>query len=207
MMGSFFLKMPQIVKIVASGSVEGLSPEAIYNELPLYSSGVIYHLLHGFPISTYGEMVVVMIQNVTIVLLLWTYQQPSVKLKEVVTKTLQFIVVCYLQFNLPKRMRPVLAYVNVPLLLLSCIPQIKTNAQQGHTGTLAISTCFMKSVGSAMRFFTTMAEIGGDLGLLSSYGVSAFLNGWMVVQGWMYREETQRVLELARKRRAGKDAD
>lgn len=48
-----------------------------------------------------------------------------------------------------------------------------------------------------------LAENGGDRALLTSYGLSAFLNGWMVLQGWVYREATARVLEMAKKDRRG----
>lgn len=154
--GSFFLKMPQIVKILSSKSVEGLSPMAVYHELPLYSSGVIYHYLQRFPLSTYGEMVVVMVQNIVIVLLMWVYQRPAIEVSEIVSKVVQFIAFCIVSLNLPKKVQPVLAFVNVPLLLSSCVPQILANRRQEHTGTLAISTCAMKALGSAMRLFTTV---------------------------------------------------
>jgi len=124
MSGSFFLKMPQIIKILSTSSVEGLSPMAVYHELPLYSSGVIYHYLQEFPISTFGEMVVVMVQNIMIVILLWIYQQPAVEKTEILSKCLQFVAICAVQLSLPKPVQPILAYANVPLLLSSCVPQV-----------------------------------------------------------------------------------
>jgi hypothetical protein len=124
MSGSLFLKVPQIVKILSSQSVEGLSPMAIYHEMPLYSSGVIYHWLQRFPLSTYGESLVVLVQNVVIVLLMWLYRKPPTPRQEMFSQIAQFLVLSIIQVNLPKSMQPILVYINIPLLLTSCVPQV-----------------------------------------------------------------------------------
>jgi mannose-P-dolichol utilization defect protein 1 len=126
MSGSLFLKVPQIAKILSSQSVEGLSPMAIYHELPLYSSGVIYHWLQDFPLSTYGESLVVLLQNVIIILLMWLYRKPPTPRQEIISQIAQFLVLSVIQVNLPKSLQPILVYINIPLLLTSCVPQAST---------------------------------------------------------------------------------
>jgi uncharacterized membrane protein len=54
--GSFFLQMPQLLKIMKSRSVLGLSSLSRYSEVPISSSTVIYHYLKNLPFSSYGEV-------------------------------------------------------------------------------------------------------------------------------------------------------
>ena len=48
------------------------------------------------------------------------------------------------QLSLPPHLVPLLIWLNIPFILGSTLPQVLQNFQQGHTGQLAISTCFMK---------------------------------------------------------------
>jgi len=146
--GSFFLKMPQIVKILTTSSVEGLSPMAVYHEIPLYMSGVIYHYLQDFPLSTYGEMVVVMVQNIIIVLLMWWFQEPATEASEVISMSLQGLAFGLVALNLPRSLQPILAFINVPFLLSSCVPQVLTPPPTTHTSSshmAALSTQLRKT--------------------------------------------------------------
>ncbi len=56
--GSFFLQLPQLIKIMKSKSVIGLSSLSRYSEVPINSSTVIYHYLKNLPFSTYGEVTI-----------------------------------------------------------------------------------------------------------------------------------------------------
>ena len=53
--GSFFLQLPQLLKIMKSRSVHGLSLLSQYSEVPISSSKVTYHYLKNLPFSSYGE--------------------------------------------------------------------------------------------------------------------------------------------------------
>ena len=54
--GSFFLQLPQLLKIMKNRSVLGLSSLSRYSEVPISSSTVIYHYLKNLPFSSYGEV-------------------------------------------------------------------------------------------------------------------------------------------------------
>jgi mannose-P-dolichol utilization defect protein 1 len=160
-----------------------------YAEVPINSSAVIYHYLKMLPFSTYGENVAVLIQNLICVGLVWVWEVPRVKMSEVVLVTLGFIVLCTVQLNLPPSLHPLLIYINMPLVLSSCLPQIVANFRQGHTGQLAILSNFLKLVGCVVRIFTTITQIGLDMGLLANYGIGALMNLILVTQGMVYREK------------------
>jgi len=207
LVGSFFLQLPQILKIFRAKSVTGISLSARYSEVPINSSTVIYHLLLGLPLSTYGENIVVLFQNLLLVFAVWFYR--SVPKREIIFWTSAFVVLCAVQLALPPALLPLLIYINIPFGLGSSIPQIVENAKQGHTGQLAILTCILKLTGCVIRIFTTLTQIGPDPGLLISYGTGAIMNIILVLQGWIYRDETKRVLdaeEAARKKNEGGQA-
>ncbi|EEY65195.1 uncharacterized protein PITG_22638, partial [Phytophthora infestans T30-4] len=62
--GSLILKLPQILKILSAKDVTGLTPSAFYMEVVLYLSSTIYNVLRGYPLSTWGENVVILAQNI-----------------------------------------------------------------------------------------------------------------------------------------------
>uniref|UniRef100_A0A7S4L975 Mannose-P-dolichol utilization defect 1 protein homolog n=1 Tax=Guillardia theta TaxID=55529 RepID=A0A7S4L975_GUITH len=176
LVGSLFLQVPQLLRILLSRSVVGLSATARYSEVPINSSSVIYHFLLGYPLACYGENIVVLIQNLIVVALIWAWRTPRVPVREMLFCTLSFVVLCAAQLSLPKELLPWLIYVNIPFIFGSTVPQILANARQGHTGQLSILTCFLKLVGCCVRIFTTITQIGLDPGLLLGYFAGASMN-------------------------------
>jgi hypothetical protein len=68
-------KAPVIRNIVASRSVAGLSPTAIYGEMILYSNAAFYNVLGGNPFSAYGETFTVLLQTMVVAILFWIYDE------------------------------------------------------------------------------------------------------------------------------------
>mmetsp|Transcript_42569 Transcript_42569/g.106448 ORF Transcript_42569/g.106448 Transcript_42569/m.106448 type:complete len:362 (+) Transcript_42569:102-1187(+) len=201
--GSFGLQVPQIFKIVASKSVIGISRASRYSEVPINSSACIYHMLKKLPFSTWGENAVVLTQNIVIVALVWIFNEERVTKREMVGVTAAFLALCIIQFSLPPILYPLLIYINVPLGIASNLPQIITNFQQKHTGQVATLSNFLKFLGCFIRIFTTLSLIGIDWGLLVNYGIGATTNIIIVAQGFLYSEETKRVLALERSKKLG----
>lgn len=77
---SFLLKAPQIAKIVGSQSVLGLSAIAMYSETVGLMLNAVYNFLIGSPLSSYGEMVCILAQNIVLVALLWYYMSSEASL-------------------------------------------------------------------------------------------------------------------------------
>lgn len=162
-----------------------------YSEVPINSSACIYHILMKLPFSTWGENFAVLIQNLTIVGLVWLWEAPRVKWTEMVAVTLGFAALCFLQFSLPAALYPWLIYINLPLGVSSNLPQIVTNFRQKHTGQVAVVSNILKLVGCSVRIFTTLTQIGWDLGLISNYALGATMNLIIVCQCWIYREQVR----------------
>jgi mannose-P-dolichol utilization defect protein 1 len=70
--GATCVKLPQVVKIVKSGSAKGISFAATILELMAVTANGAYSFSKGFPFTSYGEAVTLSLQTSLIaVLILW----------------------------------------------------------------------------------------------------------------------------------------
>ena len=67
------IKMPQIIKIMKNRDVTGINAVSFYMECAAFLPSIVYNVLKHYPISTYGENVVILAQNIFLVLLYWMY--------------------------------------------------------------------------------------------------------------------------------------
>jgi hypothetical protein len=140
LLGSLFLQVPQLVKIVKLRSVAGISRWSRYSEVPINTSSCIYHFLIGAPLSTWGENIIVLTQNLVIVALCWVWENPRVAKREMILAVSALAALSAAQLSLPPSLLPLLIWLNIPFILGSTVPQIIQNQQQGHTGQLAIAS-------------------------------------------------------------------
>ena len=70
---SSIVKVPQLLKIINSGSADGISFLSYLLETGSYMIGLSYNARHGFPFSTYGETALILVQNVVIAGLVLKY--------------------------------------------------------------------------------------------------------------------------------------
>ena len=78
LVGSLFLQVPQLFKILKLRSVAGISRWSRYSEVPINTSSCIYHYLIRAPLSTWGENIIVLAQNLIIVSLCWLWDKQRV---------------------------------------------------------------------------------------------------------------------------------
>ena len=78
LVGSLFLQVPQLFKILKLRSVAGISRWSRYSEVPINTSSCIYHYLIHAPLSTWGENIIVLAQNLIIVSLCWLWDKQRV---------------------------------------------------------------------------------------------------------------------------------
>ncbi|CAM9909934.1 unnamed protein product [Discosporangium mesarthrocarpum] len=181
-LASLTIKAPQIAKIIAGKSVAGLSPSAFYSELIIYIINAVYNMVNGSPISAYGEILTILVQNVVLVVLLWRYMEKPPSRPVLVGLVALFIGIAVICINLPPDMLRLLPFTNLPLIILCKIPQILTNFKNGHTGKLAAVTVTMNFVGTLLRILTTIQEVGWDFSLLSQHILSVLLNCMLFLQ-------------------------
>ena len=207
------MKFPQIYQIWRNRSVLGLNIHSLYFECAENLPFVVYNLvqvlgrvrqcnLQGYPFSTFGESVMILIQAIIQVLLF--HQQCWCKgaMYSFTTDvnvngkllfrnfSLLFLSALLIMFIPPKVFfRFTLSYFHqfqilVPIIstlfgLFARIPQIITNFKQGHTGQLSLISWSFSLVGSAVRIFTTLMEVPDKL-ILCMY-ISGFVCNLILV--------------------------
>lgn len=182
LLGSLALKLPQILNIVMTKDVEGLSEIAFYSEVPMGITTVMYNYRQGNPFSSYGETVAILIQNIILVYLLWGFMKPPAS-----AQTKLGVIACFVGVGFAcNTMRPEILYLlplsNLPIMIWSRLAQIFTNFKRGSTGQLSFISNFLNFGGTIARIFTTIQEVGWDMSLLSGLAISTALSGILIAQ-------------------------
>ena len=71
---------------------------------------------------------------------------------------------------------------NLPLLASSRVPQILKNYNEKSTGSLSAITFILLLVGSVIRIFTTLQEVGDDWFQLVNYIFGALASAILLIQ-------------------------
>lgn len=133
---SSILKLPQIIKIMSAKSVEGLSPASFYMEVLAFTFTIVYNYILKYPFSSYGEAVVINVQNILLVFLLWAYSDKKTKPSMVTQISLiaTYLALIGGMFYLPKEYLSILPAVSTVSAMVGRIPQIILNYKNKHTG-------------------------------------------------------------------------
>lgn len=191
---SCILKVPQLVQIVRHRSGRGISIPSLFMEISANVLGIAYHRQRQFPFATFGETIVILIQNLLIAFFV-THFSPKYNLLSwngfiVLGSCLLFAVERGLTSDSAIRL---LWNVCLPLSIAYKLPQIWHTYRAGCKGELSKLSCFLTLMGSTGRVFTTIRELG-DWSILSMYLLNMLLNGTILVQSIIYpKERSQRL--------------
>ena len=179
-LGSFLLKAPQIFNIVKSKSGSGLSLSSLYFDVMAFICPSVYGFRQGFPFLSYGESIVILVQNIIIVLLVWMYT------KEVTTghKLKVFVLISAAiggAFALPSGYLQLLPSIAIVLTIASRVPQVYANYSSGGTGVASSITWLLNFVGAVVRVFTTFNETG-DMFQIAGFAIGASFSGMILLQ-------------------------
>lgn len=206
---SSVIRIPQIKKILDPKQLEGkikvangLSLEGLSLETLSQLIHIVYNRQVNTPFIKYGETVLLGIQNVAIILLIEYYrlrqQLNSVSNKsdqEQIEDSLKQLkkpigvmiaILIFLTKLAPTSLINLLQILNIPITIISRLPQIKNNYVLKSTSHLSEITVGANLLGSAIRVFTTLksskkALKSSDYVLLAGYGCGFVLN--LVVVG------------------------
>ena len=98
--GSGILKLPQIIKILSSGSVEGIAAMSQYLETMIFMQTAGQAMKQNIPFSVYGESLIIMCQNFIIIALIWQFNK-DIGIVEKFTAALFGLGYAYLLFLEP----------------------------------------------------------------------------------------------------------
>jgi len=194
--GAFGLKIPQIMVILKNKSVSGLAPSAFYLDVLAFLVTCCYSFLKGYPLTSWGESLVILIQNLFLVLLLWIYSTPKTEVSLMIVYAVIFGAFASAFLNIREEFQPYMVWGALACSVAGRIPQALANFSQGHTGVLAFAGFFLSFAGSLARVFTTIQETG-DQNLIISFSISACTNLVIILQILYYRKATKLVLARA----------
>jgi len=190
-MGAFLNKAPLVLNILRNQSVAGISIASIYTEVFMYCNAAFYSMLKHNPFTSWGENAVLAVQTVGVSFLVWHYHYPKIGyMHRLLASTTVILYIIFVLSILSPQYYYLLLSINFPLTIYARGCQVCTFYSCKHTGSMSFITNSMNFVGASIRVLTTINEVGWDIPLVSSYGMSVFLNGLLLVQFWMYREGT-----------------
>ncbi|KAG9286748.1 hypothetical protein G9A89_012298 [Geosiphon pyriformis] len=178
--GGSLVKLPQVLKIIMSGSARGLSFESYALETFAYSVGLAYNIRQGNPFSTYGENFFLTIQNVILLFLILNYRGRS---NFLLTGFAIFAITFALGSPsiINDRILAFLQTLTIPISLTSKIPQIIKNYTNGSTGQLSAFAVFGYTLGSLARIFTTITEVDDSI-ILTGFLLATVFNSVLALQ-------------------------
>ncbi|ORX90443.1 monosaccharide-P-dolichol utilization protein [Basidiobolus meristosporus CBS 931.73] len=189
--GGSIVKVPQILKIVQGRSARGLSLSSYILETFAYLVTLAYNLRAGNPFSTFGESFFITIQDIIILALILFYgRQTMGSVLAVVTCAVAFYAL-YDPSLVSESQISILYAANVPIVLMSRIPQILSNYKNGNTGQLSAFTIFNYFAGAAARVFTTLQEVDDNI-MLAGFLLSSIVNGILALQMVYYWNATSK---------------
>ncbi|CAI2377135.1 unnamed protein product [Moneuplotes crassus] len=181
-LGSMTVKLPQILSIMNAKNGDGILASMFYAENILLMMNGLYAIHIGSPFSVYGENFIILIQNIIILLLLWTYQKDISLLTKILVTVFEASLFTVMYLDIVGE-QGWLVLMNSQLLIVSYsrIPQIMHSFRQGSTGKLSIITFCMNAAGNCARLFTMMKE-ANDILLMMTAFASFIFNFTILVQ-------------------------
>ncbi|KAJ9082722.1 hypothetical protein DSO57_1001793 [Entomophthora muscae] len=184
--GGCIVKIPQIIVILRARSTRGISLVSYLLETFAYFITIAYNIRDRNAFSTWGEALLIAVQNVFIVMLMKFFKR---KRFDAIMVLLVSFLIGYVMTDheiVSEGVMSLLMALTIPVILLSRVPQIYTTYQHGSTGNISLFTVFNYFLGTAGRVYTTYQEV--DDKLIQLGNVLAFLlNAIVLAQTLYYR--------------------
>lgn len=158
--GSGIVKLPQVVKIMRNGSVQGISAMTYYLETTVYMQTAAQAMSSGLPFSVYGENLIILVQNAMIMLLIFQYN------KDIGMLEVMFVIGFFGAWGfslfaggfMTPELWQMVSTSNSVLSLVGKGPQLWTNFCNKSTGQMAFVTFLLNFLGGIARLGTVLFE-------------------------------------------------
>ncbi|CAL1173503.1 unnamed protein product [Cladocopium goreaui] len=159
---------------------------------------------------SFGENVIVGLQNMVIIVLFWQYSPQLPRLPRVAGSAIFLLAsVAVLVLGLPAAALAALGGAPIFLGNGAKVPQILKNMSQKHTGTMSVVPAFLGFAGCSVRVLTSILQMPEDLLAIMNPLTAALMWFVLLVQFLMFYEATKKVQEEAeaKKKAAAKKAE
>lgn len=192
-LGGSLIKLPQIISILKTMKVDGVSEASLAMELVACISFCSYNLLKGHPFKTWGEMAMITIQCGVQILLFWLLTKQKLAKGPRIFGATSVVVMVVAFKQLPEELHVGIGLIPTILGSIARVPQIVMNHRQKHTSNLSIITWGLSGCGNVARIITTMFSISDGIQLFG-HVVALLLNWTLVAQILIYKSNTQKFL-------------
>ena len=198
---SFTNKLPQIINMYKSKEVIGLSYISIYLDVicTLFSS--LYPFHKGYAFLTYGEVVIVLFENLIIFLLSWIYDKNKSNKKNNISFIffiISFLFICF-KGILNEKTWTIIGSTSTSFAVLSKIIQIIRCYKVKNTGPLSTYTFGANMFGNIIRFFTSIKETK-DYMLAGGCFIAFILNLIIFIQIIYYNRNKNEINKIKNKK-------
>merc|ERR1712127_594921 len=182
--GAFLLRVPQILKILAAKSGDGISVASEYLMMVAVFASLSYGYFKKFPYSAYGDSYFLFAQSIIVALLVLLFQ------RKICSAIITLVLVSAASYLLYANMIPeaVILSLNgsgVFLGVASKLNQAWLNFKNSSTGALSAITLILQFLGCVARIFTSIQETG-DKQLIMNFTILTAVNGILVAQLFYY---------------------
>ena len=205
---SFTSKLPQILYMLNTKDMKGLSYISIYLDIlsTLFYTMYPYHM--GYPFLTYGEGLIILFQNFLIFFICWkydTYQSADKNNMSFSLLLVSFLFLCYKGF-FDEKIWKIIGSASTVLSMGSRITQIYTSYKSKSTGPLSTITYGLNMMGNAARIFTSLKETN-DIIMVGGFVVSFVLNLIIFLQIIYYnkKDEGKQFIEIKEQKEEKED--
>ena len=200
---SFTSKLPQILYMLKTKEIKGLSYLSIYLDIASTLCYTLYPFHMKYPFLTYGEGLIILFQNMTIFFICWkydTYQESDKYNMSFSLLISSFLFLCYKGF-FNEQIWKIVGSASTILSMGSRITQIIESYKSKSTGPLSTITYGLNMLGNCARIFTSLKETQ-DLIMVGGFVVSFILNLIIFLQIIYYnkKEKDSKKEELKEKK-------
>ena len=190
-LGSILVKVPQLINIIRAKSGAGLDLYAIALGMITYSISFGYNVKKGYPVSSYGENMMLLVQDAWIMILCMYYSNELNGMFWMACAGFGSWLGALAWGSVSGDVLDVLKVVSIPMFSFSRVIQIRRNYLNGSTGQLSAITLLLQFGGSAARVLTTLAETKDTLELLG-YVAGVATNGILLFQIFYYARKSEK---------------
>ena len=174
---SFTSKLPQLLNMYKSKEIKGLSYLSIYLDVISFLCSSLYPYHKGYSFITYGENVIILLENLFIFFMAWSYDINQSSDRHNMSFSLlicSFVFICYKEV-LDDNMWNLVGSSSTILSVVSRITQIFKSCKEKSTGPLSTITFGLNMLGNLARIFTTIKETKDPI-MIGGFVISFILN-------------------------------
>ena len=197
---SFLNKIPQILNMYKSKKAKGLSYISIYLDVICTLCSSLYPFHMGYPFLTYGEVVIVLLENLIIFLLSWNYETNQSNKRNNLSfllLILSFVFICAKGFFNEKSWK-IIGNISTSFGILSKVTQIFKSFKEKSTGPLSSLTFGICMFGNIVRLYTSIKETK-DYILAGGCFIAFILNLTIFLQIIYYNRNKKNKEEIKKK--------